>query len=352
MSRRTRMGQRIYDPEDFTTTKAIAPVAYATTWGSGAKSMRIKQTEIIGKLNADSKSFWEKLPFTQIGDYSAVTIPINPANPNSFPWLSYIARLYDKYRFHSLRFRYINAVPTSQNGNIAFALDYDTLDEPPQNIIHASQLAKYQIGPTYCPQEFNIPVNHPGNNPWLYTFDVNVDTKTIDMKTYNLGNVYLIIDGVPHGSSTQLGWVAVDYDVELLDKNPVVNDAVFASKTWDLGLPAAKKSRSNVDPADTMEVTVDISGSPSGPWTVSLLSDLDQGTLVRSVVAITNRYATPTVIHGNVLASSYKEDSENSERLTVFNVESEVGENGLICSFDVQSAGKPGVPIATAYTYA
>jgi hypothetical protein len=133
------------------------------------------------------------------------------------------------------------------------SLDYDTLDTAPSNLVEASQLAKYKVSPLYCPVEFSIPVNHPGNNSWLYTFDLSATTNTVDLKTYNLGNFFLSLDGVPQDGK-DYGYLAVEYDVELLDKNPVVN--VFASLTYDSGVPATKSNRTNVDPADTMELTV------------------------------------------------------------------------------------------------
>jgi hypothetical protein len=147
---------------------------------------------------------------------------------------------------------FVNAVSTQTEGNLMMSLDYDTLDAAPANLVQASQLAKYKVSPLYCPCEFSIPVNHPGNSPWLYTFDLSATTNTVDLKTYNLGNFFLSLDGVLQDGK-DYGYLAVEYDVELLDKNPVID--TFASKTWDSSAPISKKARSNVDPADTMEVT-------------------------------------------------------------------------------------------------
>jgi hypothetical protein len=203
---------------------------------------------VIGKVTANDTWFpsWND-------KYSVATFPINPANPKTFPWLSYIARLYDKYRFYGIKFMFVNAVSTQTEGNLMMSLDYDTLDEAPANLVQASQLAKYKVSPLYCPCEFAIPVNHPGNSNWLYTFDLSATTNTVDLKTYNLGNFFLSLDGVPQDGK-DYGYLAVEYDVELLDKNPVID--TFASKTWDSSAPVAKRSRSNVDPADTMDVAI------------------------------------------------------------------------------------------------
>jgi hypothetical protein len=272
---RTRQGQRVYDPTDIVETQAIAPVAYSTKWASGAKSMRVRQSEIVGAVTVDDTWFpsWH-------GTFSANTFPINPANPKTFPWLSYIARLYDKYRFHSLKFRFINSVATSTTGNIIIALDYDTLDAAPESVVEASQTAKFTMTPTYVPSEFAVPVSHPGNNPWLYTYDISAGTK--DLKTYNLGNLFICIDGLPKNGAV-VGYLAVDYDVELLDKNPVVD--VFASLTYDSGAPVAKRDRSNVDPADTMEIVVAWSkpnaDAASNPLTITFSDNVPADSHVR-----------------------------------------------------------------------
>lgn len=281
-------------------TKSIAPVSYATTWTSGNRSLRVHQTEVIGRVSANSTWFpgWND-------KYSVATFPINPANPKTFPWLSYIARLYDKYRFYGLRFIYVNSVSTQTEGNLMMSLDYDTLDAAPANLIEASQLAKYKVSPLYCPCDFSIPVNHPGNSNWLYTFDLSATTNTVDLKTYNLGNVFLSLDGVPQDGK-DYGYLAVEYDVELLDKNPVIN--VFASLTYDSGAPAAKRERSNVDPADTMELTATWAppsdDSTTNTCTLTFSDNVSVGTKCRVLLSVTAAVENTTSTSKNIGISS------------------------------------------------
>lgn len=291
-TRRTRNGMRIYSPNDVVETKAFVPASFATSWTSGNKSLRVHQTEVIGRISANSTWFpsWN-------ANYSVATFPINPANPRTFPWLSYIARLYDKYRFHKLRFIYVNSVSTQQEGNVMMSLDYDTLDAAPADLVQASQLAKYKLTPIYYPADFTVPTTHPGNNPWLYTFDLSATSSTVDLKTYNIGNFFLALDGVPQDGK-DYGYLAVEYDVELLDKNPVVADSVFASATYDSSAPATKRNRSNVDPADTMELTVDWNNKFSdseNPLTVTFSDNVAVGSKARvslTLVSIVSSYET------------------------------------------------------------
>jgi hypothetical protein len=178
---------------------------------------------------------------------------------------------------------FVNAVSTQTEGNLMMSLDYDTLDAAPANLVQASQLAKYKVSPLYCPCEFSIPVSHPGNSNWLYTFDLSATTNTVDLKTYNLGNFFLSLDGVPQDGK-DYGYLAVEYDVELLDKNPVID--TFASKTFDSSGPISKRNRSNVDPADTMEVVLGWSQPTTADLytldlTISFSEDVNIGSKVR-----------------------------------------------------------------------
>lgn len=349
---------RIYSPNDVVESKAVAPVSYATTWTSGNRSLRVHQTEVIGKVSANSTWFpkWND-------KYSVATFPINPANPKTFPWLSYIARLYDKYRFYGLKFMFVNAVSTQTEGNLMMSLDYDTLDAAPANLVQASQLAKYKVSPLYCPCEFSVPVNHPGNNPWLYTFDLSATTNTVDLKTYNLGNFFLSLDGVPQDGK-DYGYLAVEYDVELLDKNPVID--TFSSKTWDSSAPVAKRARSNVDPADTMAVTPKLSTVDSTSVAdefmdqLTLTCDAEAGSKVRAMVyfMLPNRTSTFQASTGTNLESSITYDATTQSKRIVLNVEGTVDNDGVFyvgnsASWDADAYEVvPTVISAMAYTYA
>jgi hypothetical protein len=366
---RTRNGMRIYTPNDIVENKAIAPVSYATTWTSGNKSLRVHQTEVVCKVKANKTLF----PYFH-ENYSVAAYPINPASPRTFPWLSYIARLYDKYRFHSLKFIYVNSVSTQTEGNLMMSLDYDTLDAAPKSLVEASQLAKFKLCPFYCPAEFSVPVSHPGNDTWLYTFDLLASQGNVDLKTYNLGNLFISLDGVPQDDK-DYGYLAVEYDVELLDKNPVVD--VFASKTFDLSfLFPQKKARSNVDPADTMAVTIDAKRTYKKYESMELWRPTDSVTLscdapvdskVRCVFAV-NCYDpiwdNPVISSGSILNYTWKEadfHQDGPRCLGVFSIDGTVASDGTFFSFSREVGGDsdspatgydPVVTDAIAYTYA
>lgn len=187
------------------------PVSSVPTWTGQSKSLRIHQMERIGNVSSNS---------TTAGAFKADSYSINPADSKTFPWLSSIAKLFDKYKFHKLRFFFINNSPTSIAGNVTMAVDFDTLDATPATGTQMSNLARFATFAPWKQEELLIPVNRAGNNQWLYTLD-NQGTlpESIDLKTYNLGNFLISSEGLA-STDYLIGYLCVEYDVELLDKNP------------------------------------------------------------------------------------------------------------------------------------
>jgi hypothetical protein len=198
-------------PSSTNKKKNQVPVSSVPTWSGQSKSLRIHQMERVANVNSNS---------TTAGAFKADTFVLNPADSVTFPWLSSIAKLFDKYKFHKLRFFFINNSPTSIAGNVTMAVDFDTLDSTPANGTQMSNLAKFSTFAPWKQEELSVPVNRAGTNQWLFTLD-NHGTipPSTDLKTYNLGNFLISTEGI---SSTNylVGYLCVEYDVELLDKNP------------------------------------------------------------------------------------------------------------------------------------
>lgn len=186
-----------------------APASSIPTWGGAGRPLRVHQMERIATITANATA----------GSFKADGFVINPADTTTFPWLSSIAKLFDKYKFHKLKFIYVNNVATSSPGNVSIGVDFDTLDATPASSVGMSNLAKFKTFAPWRSEELDIPVNRRGNNLWLYTSDANSSAGTnVDLKTYNLGKFFVSTEGM--SASQTAGYVLVEYDVELLDKNP------------------------------------------------------------------------------------------------------------------------------------
>jgi len=67
-------------------------------------------------------------------DYTVFSLPINPGLKQTFPWLSGVAKAWEKYRFKRLHFQYRSLVTDyapNASGRIMLLGDYDALDPPP-----------------------------------------------------------------------------------------------------------------------------------------------------------------------------------------------------------------------------
>lgn len=69
--------------------------------------------------------------FTVGSQVANTAIPINPGNPNLFPWLAQIATGWESYVFESFEVLYIPACSSATAGNIYLAVDYDITDGLP-----------------------------------------------------------------------------------------------------------------------------------------------------------------------------------------------------------------------------
>lgn len=179
---------------------AIANGSSSRSTNSAMSTVRIHNRERISTVSALGPGF------------SVTTLKINPALSSSFPWLSNIARMFDKYQFHRLVFHYKTFVPTSTAGSVSLAYDPDTLDSPPFNAETLTHEAKWSTNSVW--KSFSISIDC-SKNGFLYTRTGN--PANVDLKTYDWGQLFLATEGVP---LQDLGYVEVDYDVTLKDKQP------------------------------------------------------------------------------------------------------------------------------------
>lgn len=200
-----RKRNRSSRPSSTNKSDGSVPVSQIPTWSGVSRPIRIHQEERIASVSGPTSGT----------SFNAKKYVINPADTTTFPWLSSIAALFDKYKFHKLEFRYITSCSTSTAGNVSLAVDFDTLDSTPTTGSAMSNLAKFNTFAAWANEKLSIPVNRRGNNQWLYTLDGN--TSSNDPKSYNLGNLFVSTESI--GNST-VGYLVVEYDVELLDKNP------------------------------------------------------------------------------------------------------------------------------------
>lgn len=169
---------------------------------SGRNSQRYRECERVGSI-LGSNAF-----------ATALSLQTNPGLSNSFPWLSGHANLFEKYKVHKLVYRYKNLKGTSTDGNIILSYDYDTLDSAPGSAIAATQSTHYIDGAPWRIFELRVPTD----GRILFTRSGIV--LGTDLKTYDMGQIHISTEGCVDNSVH--GYLEVEYDIELLDKQPSV----------------------------------------------------------------------------------------------------------------------------------
>lgn len=186
-----------------------ANVASGTTIrnGAGAKMSsngnvtRVSHREFISDITAASSGF------------ATINFAINPGNVTAFPWLAAIAANYESYTFKKLAYRYVPLCPTSTQGRVTMAIDYDARDSIPTSKAVLSQYQGAVATPTW---QQGLHVAQPANLTKFakqrYVSGATVPANS-DVKTYHVGQFILATSNTP-ATQTQLGELWVEYDVE------------------------------------------------------------------------------------------------------------------------------------------
>lgn len=116
---------------------SVVAIPAAISYGSKAKTpkvvtradgtARIRRTEFVGTVSNGSVTGYTLLGLSQ----QTPGYDLNPGCNDLFPWLSEIARNYEKFHFNSIRFRVTPSQATATAGRLYLAVDYDYDDNPP-----------------------------------------------------------------------------------------------------------------------------------------------------------------------------------------------------------------------------
>jgi len=98
-------------------TRPTGPV-----FGKSTNSIRIHRREFVGTAsNGSTVNTFTVTPLSQnIPGYD-----FNPSCSTMFPWLSGMAKCYERFRFHSLKFEFVPSNATTTAGRYYAAVDYD-----------------------------------------------------------------------------------------------------------------------------------------------------------------------------------------------------------------------------------
>lgn len=155
--------------------------------------------------------------------FSNTTIPINPGQRGTFQWLSRVAVNYESYNFEKLDFVYQTEAPTTLGGTLVLAVIYDATEPAAATKQQAmAYRSAIRSAPWFeCKHVSRSEDLHKSKSSYVRPGSQPANT---DLKTYDIGYLNLITQGVTTASSV-LGELYVEYTVRLM--TPVFEDASF-----------------------------------------------------------------------------------------------------------------------------
>lgn len=146
--------------------------------------------------------------------FKVETLPVNVGQQGTFQWLSRIAANYESYVFDDLSFCYETEASTSLGGTLVLTLDYDASDPAPTS---KQQAMAYRSAVRSAPW---TECRHKSTREDLRKNKTNfvrigAQPPNTDIKTYDVGNLFVISQGVGTASAT-LGELYVEYSVTLM----------------------------------------------------------------------------------------------------------------------------------------
>lgn len=207
-----------------TSQSKTVPVAYGVTARSsgpninGKDGIRIRRCEFVGTASNGAVTGFALTPLST----STPGYDLNPSSPNLFPWLSRIAPNYERFRFESIKLKFVPSQATTTAGRFYAAVDYDYDDAPANSKITMMGNSTAVECPVW--QEVTMSLDSKSLNRDLPFRYVNSTTKglAVEERTAFSGFVMLAFDTTV---ANLLMDIWIEYDVTFV--TPVNDDAII-----------------------------------------------------------------------------------------------------------------------------
>lgn len=167
--------------------------------------------------------------------------PVNPGVSSVFPWLADVANRFEKYKFSSIRFRY---VPQSAAlaGLVTMAFDFDPNDDPPLTMSQATTYHDYVSTSIWQDAVLQLDLANGDRLPQKNTRP-GLPGVDLDLNVYDVGNLHVLTEGSAGGV---LGYLEVIYTVDLFIHQ--IQSTVSGKGTATTGLASATLVGTNFAP--------------------------------------------------------------------------------------------------------
>jgi len=162
------------------------------------------------------------------------TLALNPGQALSFPTLSVQAKIWQRYRFRSLRYEYQPTVSefatAGTTGKVIFTVNPDAADGPPSTKVSAFATDKDLVASALPCRGFsvNIPPRKlmPIGRDWRFVRPGNLPGAA-DVREYDVGNLFICTTGT-NDNTTKLGELHVYYTI---DFETMINTTIESAPT-------------------------------------------------------------------------------------------------------------------------
>jgi hypothetical protein len=185
---------------------------------SGVDFCIVKHKEYLGDLRfpVDGESFDEEAIISYLG---------NPADPDSFPWLSQIAKMYEKYRFKRVIYHFRPYKSADKSGQIILVPFYDVLDEDPESKEQFMQSPHALMSKLWANASCVAIDNGTPMKVEKYTRYHPISTGQ-DAKTYDEYKFFVYMQQSSEEIEPVGGTLEVEYEVELYKPRPNPGEVV------------------------------------------------------------------------------------------------------------------------------
>jgi len=184
------------------------------------KEQVVEEDEVISVVTGDS-------------GFASESWQIQPGQVGTFPWLSRIGVLYERYRFEYLEVYYkpmVSGYSTEgQTGKVVIAADYDAAGSPPSILREAETMDPHVDGMPYQEMHLSLATARLTPPGGLFVRPGNLPAGT-DVKTYDAGRIYFCAAGT--NSSATVGELRVRYKVRFFNPRLPESVPVIANHIW------------------------------------------------------------------------------------------------------------------------
>lgn len=167
-------------------------------------------------------------------DFSVNQYAVNPGQAYTFPWLSIEAKQWEKYEFLELEF-YLKPEVTqytqyANSGKVILSFDTDASDAPPLNKQEAEDVKPMADGMPYQTIKMTVPKYILKNHLDAFYVRPGILPGGADIKTYDLGNLFVSTVGQVDGVTDKMMELRVRYRCKLMI--PILENTTFAPQNY------------------------------------------------------------------------------------------------------------------------